>query len=52
MALRRGEAHLAGTHLLDEASGEYNVSYLERYLPDQEVYLINLAYREQGLLVL
>lgn len=51
LALRRGEAHLAGTHLLDEATGEYNIAYLQRYLPDQEVYLITLAYRQQGLLV-
>jgi putative molybdopterin biosynthesis protein len=51
LALRRGEAHLAGTHLLDEATGEYNIPYLKRYLPSEEVYLITLVYREQGLLV-
>ncbi|MDK2784624.1 MAG: molybdopterin molybdotransferase [Bacillota bacterium] len=52
LALRRGEAHLAGTHLLDETTGEYNIPYLKRYLPGEEVYLITLVYREQGLLVL
>jgi len=51
MALKRGEAHLAGMHLLDETSGEYNVSYLERYLSQEELVLVNLLYREQGLLV-
>lgn len=51
MALKRGEAHLAGMHLLDEITGEYNVSYLERYLPQEELVLVNLVYREQGLLV-
>ncbi|BCV23552.1 molybdopterin biosynthesis protein [Gelria sp. Kuro-4] len=51
LALRRGEAHLAGTHLLDEETGEYNIPYLKRYLPEEEVYLITLVYREQGLLV-
>jgi putative molybdopterin biosynthesis protein len=51
LALRRGEAHLAGTHLLDEASGEYNVSYIQKHLPNRGVVLLNLAYREQGFIV-
>ncbi len=51
MAIRRGEAHLAGTHLLDEATGEYNVSFIRRFLRDVPLQLINLCYREQGLLV-
>ncbi|KAF0145488.1 MAG: molybdopterin molybdotransferase [Nitrospirae bacterium] len=51
MALKKGEAHIAGTHLLDEETGEYNVSYIKRLLPDKKVILINLVYREQGLLV-
>lgn len=51
MALKRGEAHLAGTHLLDENTGEYNVSFIERYLSGLEVVLVNLVYREQGLMV-
>ncbi|MBE0429453.1 MAG: molybdopterin biosynthesis protein [Thermoleophilia bacterium] len=51
MALKRGEAHMAGTHLLDEETGEYNVSYVRRYLPGMDVTLVNLAYREQGLIV-
>jgi putative molybdopterin biosynthesis protein len=52
MALKRGEAHMAGTHLLDEETGEYNVSFIKRLLPDKRILLINLVYREQGLLVL
>ncbi|MGI6552026.1 MAG: substrate-binding domain-containing protein [Bacillota bacterium] len=51
LALKRGEAHLAGMHLLDEETGDYNVSYVQRYLPDQEPVLVNLALREQGLMV-
>jgi putative molybdopterin biosynthesis protein len=50
-ALKRGEAHCAGTHLLDEESGTYNVAYIERLLPGRDVVLVNLVYREQGLLV-
>ncbi len=51
MAIRRGEAHIAGTHLIDEASGEYNVPFIKQYLGSLPLQLINLAYREQGLLV-
>ena len=50
-ALKRHEAHCAGTHLLDEQTGEYNVSYIERLMPDRNVILVNLVYREQGLMV-
>ena len=50
-ALKRGEAHIAGTHLLDETTGEYNVSYIQRLFKKDEVALINLAYRQQGLIV-
>jgi putative molybdopterin biosynthesis protein len=51
LALKRGEAHLAGTHLLDEATGEYNLSYLRKYLPERNVVLVNLVYRTQGFVV-
>jgi putative molybdopterin biosynthesis protein len=51
LALRRGEAHVAGTHLLDETTGEYNVSYIQKHLPGRGVVLVNLAYREQGFIV-
>ena len=51
VALRRGEAHLAGTHLLDPETGEYNAAYVRRYLPGQRVALVTLAGREQGWLV-
>lgn len=51
MAIRRGEAHIAGTHLLDEDSGEYNIPFIRRLLTGIRVNLINLVYREQGLIV-
>ena len=51
IALRRGEAHIAGCHLLDEATGEYNVSYIQRYLPAVPLVLMNLVGRVQGLIV-
>jgi putative molybdopterin biosynthesis protein len=51
LALARGEAHLAGSHLLDEQTGEYNVSYIRRHLADHKVVLVHLAGRVQGLIV-
>lgn len=51
MALKRGETHLAGIHLLDEESGLYNIPYLKRYLPEMELVLVHLAQRELGLML-
>ncbi len=51
VALRRGEAHIAGSHLLDPETGLYNESYVRRYIPDQEVALVKLVGREQGWIV-
>ena len=51
LAIRRGEAHIAGTHLMDEESGEYNVSFIRRYIPYRKVALVHLAARTQGLMV-
>jgi putative molybdopterin biosynthesis protein len=51
VALRRGEAHLAGSHLLDHETGTYNESYIHRYLPNQAITLVTLVGREQGWIV-
>ncbi len=51
MAIKRGEAHIAGCHLLDESTGEYNVSFIQRFLKKIPLQLINLCYRQQGLIV-
>ncbi|MBV8720070.1 MAG: molybdopterin biosynthesis protein [Chloroflexi bacterium] len=51
LALSRGEAHLAGSHLLDENSGKYNVAYIQRHLAGRSVVLMHLAGRVQGLIV-
>ena len=51
VALSKHEAHLAGSHLLDPATGEFNLFYIEQYLPDVPVTVIALVGRSQGLLV-
>jgi putative molybdopterin biosynthesis protein len=52
MALKRGVCHLAGSHLLDEKDGSYNISYIQRFLPDLPVRVVHLVMRDQGLMVL
>lgn len=51
LALARGEAHMAGSHLIDETSGEYNIGYVRKHLPGMGVYIVNLVYRTQGFIV-
>jgi molybdate-binding protein/DNA-binding transcriptional regulator YhcF (GntR family) len=51
IALERGEADIAGSHLLDEETGEYNTPFMRRILPGEDVVLVNLVHRQQGLIV-
>jgi putative molybdopterin biosynthesis protein len=51
MALKRGIAHLAGSHLLDPETGEYNTTYINRLIPDLPVKGLNLVFRQQGLIL-
>ena len=49
MALKRGQCHLAGSHLLDPATGMYNIKAIEDNLEEPTV-LLRLVDREQGIL--
>ena len=51
LAIKNRSCHFATSHLLDEATGQYNWSYIKRYIPDVPVKLVNAVYREQGLIV-
>ena len=51
MAIKRGVCHLAGSHLLDPDDGSYNLSYIKKYLGQLDVKLVNLVFRDQGLIV-
>jgi putative molybdopterin biosynthesis protein len=51
MALRKGTSHMAGSHLLDAETGEYNISYVKRYLKGMKVSIYHLVLREQGLIL-
>lgn len=50
-AIRRGEAHLAGIHLLNEKDGSYNQSFVMKYFPNGEASLIEYVGRTQGIMV-
>jgi putative molybdopterin biosynthesis protein len=56
VAVRDGLCHLAGSHLLDPATGEYTLPYLDRVFgagatTTGDVAVVRLVHREQGLLV-
>lgn len=51
MALKRKEAHLAPIHLLDEKTGEYNLSYIKQLFGTGKMALIKGVGRTQGILV-
>lgn len=51
MAIRRGEAHVAGCHLLDTATGVYNKAFIRKYFPKGDVKLVRCVGRQQGLMV-
>jgi len=51
MAIRKGICHMAGSHLLDAKTGEYNLSYIQRYLKGVKVSVFHLVLRDQGLIL-
>lgn len=51
LAIGRGGGQLGGVHLLDEKDGSYNVSYIERFIPNGGVALVECVRRAQGFLV-
>jgi putative molybdopterin biosynthesis protein len=50
-ALQNSTCHIAASHLLDTETGEYNSTYIKKHFPDLKVSVVNLAHREQGLVV-
>lgn len=50
-ALNAGYTDIAWSHLFDPKSGQYNIPFLETYLPNIKPVVINLFYRELGFVV-
>ncbi|MDP4084195.1 MAG: molybdopterin biosynthesis protein [Bacillota bacterium] len=51
MAIRKGEAHVAGIHLLDTDTMQYNVPYVSKLLSGLDVVLYPFLKRKQGWMV-
>ena len=51
LALAQHQADIVGVHLLDTETGEYNVPFVKHLLPEDDIVLVNLAYRENGLII-
>lgn len=51
VALRDGLCHLAGSHLLHPATGQYTLPYLDEMMSDRDLAVVRLVHRDQGLLV-
>jgi len=51
IAMQNGGCHIAATHLLDIETGEYNSTFIKKHFPDMKIVLLNVAHREQGLIV-
>ena len=47
--LRQGKVHVAGSHLRDSSSGEYNLPAIKRLFPRGAVKVVTFAIWEQGL---
>jgi excisionase family DNA binding protein len=51
IALKNANCHIAASHLLDLDTGGYNNSFIKKHFPELKVVILNLAHREQGLIV-
>lgn len=49
--LARAHTHVAGAHLFDEGSGEFNVPFVRRMAAPEPMLVVTLAWWELGLLV-
>ena len=51
IGLRQGIADIAGCHLLDTETGEYNIPFVHYLFPERDLTVVTLAHRAQGLVV-
>ena len=51
IALNKKESHMSGTHLLDPEAGDYNISYIKKYIKNVSVRVMVWVERQQGLII-
>jgi molybdate-binding protein len=49
--LKEGKVHIAGSHLEDPKSGEFNLPYIREKFPEEEILVVTFAQWEEGLVV-
>jgi putative molybdopterin biosynthesis protein len=49
--LKEGKVHIAGTHLEDPKTGEFNLPYVRKIFPDGDISAVTFASWEEGLVV-
>jgi putative molybdopterin biosynthesis protein len=50
-AIKAGAAMMAGMHLFDPQTGDYNFPFLNKFVPDLDLQVVNMVIRHQGLIV-
>ncbi len=48
--LKEGKVHMAGSHLLDADTGEFNLPYLRLQFPDEDFAVVTFAQWEEGFI--
>lgn len=51
LAIKQRNADIAPIHMLDEQNGEYNISFIQKYFPTEDMTLVKGVERIQGLIV-
>lgn len=49
--LKEGKVHIAGSHLEDPETGEFNLPYIRQEFPEEEIIVVTFARWEEGLVV-
>ena len=49
--LKEGKVHIAGTHLQDPASSEFNLPVIRRQFPNRDMAVVTFARWEEGFVV-
>jgi putative molybdopterin biosynthesis protein len=49
--LREGKVHIAGSHLEDPETGEFNLPFIRKEFPDEELTVVTFARWEEGLVL-
>jgi molybdate-binding protein/DNA-binding XRE family transcriptional regulator len=49
--LKQGKVHIAGSHLEDPKTGEFNLPFIRKEFPDEDLHVVTFARWEEGLVV-